>query len=301
LDNIGRYTFAPYKVVWKRIAGAITGKAVSFAAAVVKGAEEGKPIIPDDSLIMIDFNELEEAYYVSAVLNSSIIRLIIASYTYELRQETHITRYVRIPKFDTSNSLHRNISALSSKAHLLASRYYGEGDVKAYEELSKVEDEIDKHVAQLYNINDEELKEIKRCLAMLEGEEIEVEEAIEASRPIPEISIDNPVLYRDSPQELELTLANPYEKPLENVKIKFELGGIAYDEVLDKVLGTHQLKIKIPLDRLDAGEYRAKLSMEYLVEESASKIEKEIPVYVKESAESLVKRGGLEDLLGDIE
>jgi hypothetical protein len=301
LDNIGRYTFAPYKVVWKRIAGAITGKAVSFAAAVVKGAEEGKPIIPDDSLIMIDFNELEEAYYVSAVLNSSIIRLIIASYTYELRQETHITRYVRIPKFDTSNSLHRNISALSSKAHLLASRYYGEGDMKAYEELSKVEDEIDKHVAQLYNINDEELKEIKRCLAMLEGEEMEVEDAIEASHPMPEISIDNPVLYKDSPHELELTLANPYEKPLENVKIKFELGGITYDEVLDKVLGTHQLKIKIPLDRLDAGEYRAKVSMEYLLEESASKIEKEIPVYVKESAESLVKRGGLDDLLGDLE
>jgi hypothetical protein len=301
LDNIGRYTFAPYKVVWKRIAGAITGKAVSFAAAVVKGAEECKPIIPDDSLIMIDFNELEEAYYVSAVLNSSIIRLIIASYTYELRQETHITRYVRIPKFDTSNSLHRNISAFSSKAHLLASRYYGEGDMKAYEELSKVEDEIDKHVAQLYNINDEELKEIKRCLAMLEGEEMEVEEIIEASNPMPEISIDNPVLYKDSPQELELTVANPYDKPLENVKIKFELGGISYDEVLDKVLGTHQLKIKIPLDRLDVGEYRAKVSMEYLLEESASKIEKEIPVYVKESAESLVKRGGLDDLLGDLE
>jgi hypothetical protein len=96
-------------------------------------------------------------------------------------------------------------------------------------------------------------------------------------------------------------VANPYDKPLENVKIKFELDGITYDEVLDKVLGTHQLKIKISLDRLDAGEYRAKLSMEYLVEGSASKIEKEIPVYVKESAESLVKRGGLDDLLGDLE
>jgi len=34
--DIGTYTFAPYKVVWKRIAGAITGKAVSFACAVVE-------------------------------------------------------------------------------------------------------------------------------------------------------------------------------------------------------------------------------------------------------------------------
>jgi hypothetical protein len=136
---------------------------------------------------------------------------------------------------------------------------------------------------------------------MLEGEEMEVEGTIEPSLPMPEIFIDNPVLYKDSPQELELTLANPHEKPLENVKIKFELGDITYDEVLDKVLGTHQLKIKIPLDKLDAGEYRAKVSMEYLLEGSASKIEKEIPVYVKESAESLVKRGGLDDLLGDLE
>jgi hypothetical protein len=298
--NTGDYTFAPYKVVWKRIAGGITGKATSFAACVI-GKIDGKPVIPNDSLIMIPFSDQSEAYYVSAVLNSSIIRLAIASYTYELRQETHITRYIRIPKFDTNNSLHRDISALSSKAHLLASKYYGVSDMKAYEELSKVEDGIDKCVAQLYNINDEELKEIKRCLAMLEGEEMEVEEIIEASNPMPEISIDNPVLYKDSPQELELTVANPYDKPLENVKIKFELDGITYDEVLDKVLGTHQLKIKIPLDRLDAGEYRAKVSMEYLLEGSASKIEKEIPVYVKELAESLVKRGGLDDLLGDLE
>ena len=41
--------------------------------------------------------------------------------------------------------------------------------------------------------------------------------------------------------------------------------------------------------------------MEYLLEGSASKVEKEIPVYVKESAEALVKRGGLEGLLGDLE
>jgi hypothetical protein len=298
--NTGDYTFAPYKVVWKRIAGGITGKATSFAACVI-GKIDGKPVIPNDSLIMIPFSDQSEAYYVSAVLNSSIIRLAIASYTYELRHETHITQYIRIPKFDTNNSLHRDISALSSKAHLLASKYYGVSDMKAYEELSKVEDGIDKCVAQLYNINDEELKEIKRCLAMLEGEEMEVEEIIEASNPMPEISIDNPVLYKDSPQELELTVANPYDKPLENVKIKFELDGITYDEVLDKVLGRHQLKIKIPLDRLDAGEYRAKVSMEYLLEGSASRIEKEIPVYVKELAESLVKRGGLDDLLGDLE
>lgn len=173
LDNIGRYTFAPYKVVWKRVAGAITGKAISFAAAVVKGVDESKPIIPDNSLIMIPFKELNEAYYVSAVLNSSIIRLAIASYTYELRQETHITRYVRVPKFDPSNPLHLNLSDISSRCHQLASKYCDRKDLTAYEELKKAETDVDKLVAQIYDITNEELKEIKKCLTVLEGRDQE--------------------------------------------------------------------------------------------------------------------------------
>jgi hypothetical protein len=300
LDNIGAYTFTPYKVVWKPIAGTISGKATSFAAAVLLPANDTL-VIPDHSLMFVALRNLDEAYYLAAILNSTISRLVIASYSYEIGTYAHVTQYIRIPKFSSANTVHQRISQLSKTAHTLAEKYFEQNDTSAYEELKKVESEIDKLVSELYGITDEELIEIRRCLAMLEGEEMEVEGTIEPSLPMPEIFIDNPVLYKDSPQELELTLANPHEKPLENVKIKFELGDITYDEVLDKVLGTHQLKIKIPLDKLDAGEYRAKVSMEYLLEGSASKIEKEIPVYVKESAESLVKRGGLDDLLGDLE
>ncbi|MEM4832065.1 MAG: N-6 DNA methylase, partial [Sulfolobales archaeon] len=74
--DIGSYTFAPYKVVWKNIAGAITGKA-EFSCAVISSVEDKylgiKPIIPNVKLMLIPLNSEEEAYYLSGVLNSLII------------------------------------------------------------------------------------------------------------------------------------------------------------------------------------------------------------------------------------
>lgn len=70
MNNVGS-SLAPYKVVWKRIAGAITGKAVSFACAVIEPLE-GKPAVPDDSTILMAFDNPSEAYYVAGVLNSVI-------------------------------------------------------------------------------------------------------------------------------------------------------------------------------------------------------------------------------------
>jgi len=178
--DIGDYTFYPYKVVWKRIAGAITGKAISFASAVLEPAKlefiGEKPIVLNDSLILIPFVKRDEAYYVSGVLNSSIALLAIASYTYELRQETHIVQYINIPKFDPKNPLHQKLSQLSQKAHEIAKKIYEENREDLKEELKRIEEDIDKTVAKLYGITDDELKEIKKCLMILkEGKTSEEE------------------------------------------------------------------------------------------------------------------------------
>ncbi|MEM2292063.1 MAG: N-6 DNA methylase [Nitrososphaerota archaeon] len=132
-------SLAPYKVVWKRIAGAITGKAISFASAVLE-PYRGRAVILNDSLILIPFDSKEEAYYVAGILNSSVSLLTIASYTYELRQETHITQYIRIPKFNKNEEKHIRISTLSEKAHILEKQIH-EG---AQEDLREIYDRLRK-------------------------------------------------------------------------------------------------------------------------------------------------------------
>jgi len=45
--------------------------------------------------------------------------------------------------------------------------------LQAREELKEVEDEIDKVVAELYGITDEELEEVRKTLRVLRGEDVE--------------------------------------------------------------------------------------------------------------------------------
>jgi len=178
--DIGAYTFASYKVVWKRIAGAITGKAVSFASAVVEPID-GKPVIPDDGTILVETETSDEAYYIAGVLNSVIARSIIASYTYELRQETHIIDVINIPRFNPTEEKYKTIVELSKKAHELARCIYSGSkpnyctNINAKDELRDVEKELDSAVADLYKDLyklEIDLKEFRRLMAILSGEDL---------------------------------------------------------------------------------------------------------------------------------
>jgi methylase of polypeptide subunit release factors len=89
LYDIGDYTFYPYKVVWKNIAGAITGKATEFTCAVISSIDDkflGKKLmIPNVKLMLIPLKKEEEAHYVCSLLNSSITSLFVASYVLRYR------------------------------------------------------------------------------------------------------------------------------------------------------------------------------------------------------------------------
>jgi len=78
-----------------------------------------------------------------------------------------------LPQFNSKSLFHQRLSSLSKKAHGLAKRYYEQKDLEAREELKEVEGEIDKVVAGLYGITDEELEEAKKTLRVLKGENLE--------------------------------------------------------------------------------------------------------------------------------
>ena len=64
------------------------------------------------------------------------------------------------------------LAELFKNAHALAKRYYELNDLEAQEELKEVEREIDKAVAGLYGVVDEELEEVRKTLRALEGEDV---------------------------------------------------------------------------------------------------------------------------------
>jgi len=168
--GIGEYTFAPYKVVWKRMASDLEAVVLSK----IKTPIGEKDVIPTDTTSLIPFKSAEEAHYVCAILNSSPVRFYVRSYSSGGRGfgAPSIIRHFGIPKYD-KKEVHWRVSELSKRAHTLAKRYYEQNDLEVREELKEVEEEIDKTVAGLYGITDEELEEVKKTLGILKGEDVE--------------------------------------------------------------------------------------------------------------------------------
>lgn len=153
--DVGDYTFAPYKVVWARIASEIL-------AAVVT-PRDGKPVVPQETVTLLGTDDVDEAHYICAVMNSSPFNFAAQSYSQKGGKSfgsTHLLEYLNVPKFNRALPLHVTLASLSEQAHALAAA----GDCRR---LAEVEEEIDRLAAQLWGLSEVELKEIKESLAEL--------------------------------------------------------------------------------------------------------------------------------------
>ncbi len=145
--NIGPYTFAPYKVVWKE-------QSSEFECAVVSSVN-GKVIIPDHKLMLVPFQDEREAHYVCALLGSTITRFVVQAYTISTQQSTHILDNIKIPKYDPKNQMHQELARLSGQCH---------EKVAADISVSDLEEQIDELAAELWGLSKEESKDIKDSL-----------------------------------------------------------------------------------------------------------------------------------------
>ena len=282
-----RNAIAPYKVVWKEIAGGITGKAVKFSAAVAEPVEDEyfglKPIIISHTVISIPLPDKQEAYYVCGVLNSSITLLAIASYTYELRMESHILKYLYIPKFDKKNPLHQRLSKLSIKAHEIAKQIHEKKREDLREELTLIEEEIDKIVAQLYGLTDRELKEIRNCLKILKEGEVEEEEKVEEEIVLPKeenvkVTLEPLLIEENKSQEIKVEIINNLRDTIHNIGIKISLKGKpVLKGKLSEIKSENKEIISFTLPKLRKGQYTLEISLRY---ERKGKI---IPLKIKKT------------------
>jgi hypothetical protein len=113
--RIGPYTFSPIKVVWQH-----TGFRGKLRSAVID--DRGKNIsIPDQKVIFIAVDDIREAHYICAYLNSSIIGQLLSKYL-GVDASTHILNYIGLKKFDNYNPMHQKLADLSMQAHFAAEK-----------------------------------------------------------------------------------------------------------------------------------------------------------------------------------
>ena len=135
--RIGPYTFSPIKVAWQH-----TGYRKALNVSVVDDRGR-RPAIPDQKVILIPFDDFDEAHYVCAFLSSSITAALLDRYL-GTDASTHILDYVALRKFAPRDKEHRRLAALSILAHQAAA---ADADVAAFER------EIDAIVVHLLQVS----------------------------------------------------------------------------------------------------------------------------------------------------
>lgn len=156
-------SLAKYKVVWKYIAGAISGKGEFIVSPVTPITDKNlgeKTVITDHRLIVIQCKNKNEMYYLSGMLNSSIIRLAVKSYTIETAISTHVLKNIRIPQYNPMEKLHKKIIELSKNAHDITQG-------KSNQKILEVENQLDEKVRQIYDIRKKEMVEVKSALEIM--------------------------------------------------------------------------------------------------------------------------------------
>lgn len=146
LDNVGEYTYSPYKVLWKEQTGSMSAVVVSTYYNSVPNPNtdiftDDKIIVVDSKVLMLDVYDESEAYYVCGIINSPNITDVIDGYAVSTNRGVDVLKYVAIPKFNTNNELHKKISEISKAIHELA---------KNDEDYSKMEKELQEEVHKLF-------------------------------------------------------------------------------------------------------------------------------------------------------
>jgi len=112
---------------------------------------------------LVPMNDLQEAHYLCALINSSLADFAVQSYSTRGGKSfgtPHVLRTIAIPRYEPSSQSHRDLSDLSQAAHAATLA----GDMARVREI---EAEIDRLAAKLWGLTEAELQEIQESLAEL--------------------------------------------------------------------------------------------------------------------------------------
>lgn len=104
--NVGGYTFAKFRVVWRE-------QSTRFESAVI----EDPRVVADAKLVVVACESSDEAHYLAGMLNSAAAGEFVQSYSLRVQMSTHVLRHLRVPRFDPADALCLELAGLSRRAH----------------------------------------------------------------------------------------------------------------------------------------------------------------------------------------
>jgi hypothetical protein len=102
--NVGPYTFAPHRVVWRE-------QCSRFECAVMPDGAW----IADAKLVVVACESAPEAHFVAAMLNSTPAGEFVASYALRVQRSTHVLRHLRVPRFDVGDERHVELARIAAE------------------------------------------------------------------------------------------------------------------------------------------------------------------------------------------
>ena len=146
--NVGPYTVAPVKVVWRRMDRRINAAVVEPLVDPLLGP---RCVIPQETCVLIAADAPDEAHYVAAVLNSSIVGFLVTSHSVRGGKgfgTPSMLDFIRLPRFDPSDSRHLELAAAGKRAHRA---------VRDDKDPAPTQREIDSLAAQLWGVGPDQV------------------------------------------------------------------------------------------------------------------------------------------------
>lgn len=154
--DVGRYTLAPIKVVWRRMDRQINAAVVDPWADPALGV---RPVVPQETCVLIACDNLDEAHYLCALMNSVMVGFLVAAYSVRNSKAfgtPGMLEYLGLRRYDATDPRHRELAAFSRHAHQRARRGQTTLDIQQ---------QIDELAARLWGATQDDLDIFRRELS----------------------------------------------------------------------------------------------------------------------------------------